>query len=270
MVQEYKTKQINMTLNELPSNFSRNENLCDFINQLLIIDPMQRLGHNGVQELKKHKLFNKFNWTELEHKDMISPFIPKQIELNLNKQCGSDILIKDKDNSDEKKAQQLKQDKENDETFQKLFEDFSNFEYIQKSKLIKFNSGNIGLFKRTSFVHLRRESRTFGQQANSTSKNFLLLRQTPMKLKMGNNNFNEKGYKETPNSCVKLSKLKRVYKQIEDPESEFPNINKMKCVSPDERKFSLPKDKITALSILLKNLFHSRMLRKNNSLSYLK
>jgi hypothetical protein len=48
----------------------------DFVNRLLIRKSEQRLGHNGLYEVKSHPWFKDFNWTALLKKNIKPPFVP--------------------------------------------------------------------------------------------------------------------------------------------------------------------------------------------------
>jgi hypothetical protein len=44
------------------------------------------LGYFGPNEVKAHPWFQGFSWAKLHNKELISPFIPKSIEDNLEYQ----------------------------------------------------------------------------------------------------------------------------------------------------------------------------------------
>ena len=46
----------------------------DFLNKLLVSDYKKRIGLHNIQELTIHQWFNGFNWTNLERKEIVSPF----------------------------------------------------------------------------------------------------------------------------------------------------------------------------------------------------
>lgn len=50
----------------------------DIIQSFLQEDPTKRLGHmrNGVRDIRSHKWFNNFNWTDLKNLSMPSPIVP--------------------------------------------------------------------------------------------------------------------------------------------------------------------------------------------------
>ena len=45
-----------------------------FIEELLVTDPMKRLGSNGIQNIKDHCFFSKINWDTLMRDP--APFVP--------------------------------------------------------------------------------------------------------------------------------------------------------------------------------------------------
>ncbi|KAI1707491.1 protein kinase domain-containing protein [Ditylenchus destructor] len=59
--------QGNYTIPE--SRYPVSENLKDFINSLLTVDPKQRLGHTNPEDIKNHKWFTSFNWEALEQRN---------------------------------------------------------------------------------------------------------------------------------------------------------------------------------------------------------
>ena len=53
-------------------NYSHN--CIDFLNKLIVEDPIKRIGYNDVNELKNHPWFDNFQWKKLEKKEIKSPF----------------------------------------------------------------------------------------------------------------------------------------------------------------------------------------------------
>ena len=45
-----------------------------FCNHLLKKKPEERVGHNGIQEIKKYEWFKEFCWEKLEKRQILSPF----------------------------------------------------------------------------------------------------------------------------------------------------------------------------------------------------
>ena len=50
---------------------------CDFINKMIYRKPKKRLGFFGIEEIKGHNWFSRFQWEELKDRKMKSFFIPK-------------------------------------------------------------------------------------------------------------------------------------------------------------------------------------------------
>ncbi len=67
-------KQVQVNRNDIPMGWS--PEVIDFINGLLQRKPQNRLGANGIEEIKNHLWLKKINWNDLLHQKLISPFIP--------------------------------------------------------------------------------------------------------------------------------------------------------------------------------------------------
>ena len=50
---------------------------ADLINRLLTINPHERLGNNGAEEVKEHPFFQGVDWPNLRNED--PPFVPEPI-----------------------------------------------------------------------------------------------------------------------------------------------------------------------------------------------
>ena len=60
------------------------KNGCDFVENLLIKDPVQRLGSSkNPQRIKNHAFFSSINWTHLENGEIEAPIKPDVIFLFL-------------------------------------------------------------------------------------------------------------------------------------------------------------------------------------------
>ena len=68
------SRQIFINLEEKPDDWS-NESV-DFINKLIERKKEQRLGVNGINEIKEHPWFKHFNWKDLYFYKIESPYIP--------------------------------------------------------------------------------------------------------------------------------------------------------------------------------------------------
>ena len=58
---------------------------------MILRKPENRLGFNGVEEVKEHPWFKKIDWQKLENKKIAAPFLPASIEVDYNnyKECIS-------------------------------------------------------------------------------------------------------------------------------------------------------------------------------------
>ena len=78
-----KCKQARLNEGDIP--FSWSLDAADFINKLLKRKPIQRLGFNGIKELKSHIWMRDINWNALKRKELIAPFIPNSNRGNFDK-----------------------------------------------------------------------------------------------------------------------------------------------------------------------------------------
>lgn len=69
------SKEITIKVSEVSPGWS--VEAADLINRLLKRRAIQRLGKNGIHEIKEHAWLKDFDWTKLYKKELISPFIPK-------------------------------------------------------------------------------------------------------------------------------------------------------------------------------------------------
>lgn len=67
-------KQVHIKRDEIPSGWSIEA--ADFVNRMIQRKPQNRLGANGVQEIKNHPWLKRFPWDDLKNKRVLSPFIP--------------------------------------------------------------------------------------------------------------------------------------------------------------------------------------------------
>jgi serine/threonine protein kinase len=75
--EEILKRDVQLTPDDLPFGWS--PLLADLINQLLKKNPLERLGHGGVQEIKSHRYFAEVKWKRLERKEIKPPYIPSVI-----------------------------------------------------------------------------------------------------------------------------------------------------------------------------------------------
>ena len=70
---------LNIYKEEIPFDKKISEDAKDFISNLLIFEPMSRLGYgtNGAENIKNHKFFKGINWNDVWDKKLEPPFVPK-------------------------------------------------------------------------------------------------------------------------------------------------------------------------------------------------
>jgi len=72
-------KQVQIRRNEIPDDWSLEA--ADFINKLIQRKPANRIGNDGPEELKSHAWFKNYPWEKLLKKEIPSPFIPNEEEV---------------------------------------------------------------------------------------------------------------------------------------------------------------------------------------------
>ena len=120
-IKEYiMTKGIKVCKKNIPNDWTIEA--ADFMSKLLKVDPNERLGNNGIEEIKTHSWLKLFNWKELYLKKIPSPFIPNEnIEQNINKKF---CYLEDK--FDAKTKEKLKEITKSGE-YKTLFDNFLYF-----------------------------------------------------------------------------------------------------------------------------------------------
>jgi len=68
-----KNKLLSLSIN-YNSNLNFSPKCIDFINKLIVENPIKRIGYKDVNELKNHSWFKMFDWNKLEKKLIESPF----------------------------------------------------------------------------------------------------------------------------------------------------------------------------------------------------
>lgn len=67
----------NVTNNQIKFSKKFSPALIDFLDKILIIDPKERLGSNGIEEIMQHKFFKNVNWDDVHKRKLKPPYIPK-------------------------------------------------------------------------------------------------------------------------------------------------------------------------------------------------
>ena len=82
------SKQVQVSITELPIGWSYEA--ADFVNRLIQRKPANRLGHNGIREIKSHPWLKDFPWKSLYDKMLDAPFKPASGD-NFSKKHFSEI-----------------------------------------------------------------------------------------------------------------------------------------------------------------------------------
>ncbi|CAD8191974.1 unnamed protein product [Paramecium octaurelia] len=75
------TRQVQIKKSEVPNDWSIEG--ADFINKLIQRKPVNRLGFKGPDEVKNHPWLRNFPWQKLLNKEIQSPYIPSEIDDNI-------------------------------------------------------------------------------------------------------------------------------------------------------------------------------------------
>ena len=128
-------KQVQITKEEIPNDWSLES--ADFVNRLLQRKPVNRLGFNGPEEIKKHPWINDMNWNKLKNKNIPATFIPDEDEDRFDDRLNNDNdPWKDADSDAIKQSILLLQNNSTQELFNGYFYDIqqSNFHTEVTSK----------------------------------------------------------------------------------------------------------------------------------------
>lgn len=125
MIKQYLIKQ-----EEIPKSWS--VECADFINKLIIRKPMDRLGFNGIEEIKNHPWFATINWKDYYDKKLKSPFI----DLNVQEAYSRVLLSPEKKGEKKKYNELLKKNKSS----------FKEFIYYDIKSINNLNSKSVGFY----------------------------------------------------------------------------------------------------------------------------
>jgi serine/threonine protein kinase len=99
ILEEVLYKEIIIKYSDIPNNHFFNSNICDFVNRLLKRKSEERLGYNGIYEIKNHPWLNKVKWDKILKKEIKSPFIITENENYDFKNANKEEII-DYENDD--------------------------------------------------------------------------------------------------------------------------------------------------------------------------
>ena len=148
-------KQVKISRNELEQGWSIESAEC--INKMLQRKPHKRLGFHGAKEVKEHIWFKNYNWKDLYHKRMESPFVPNGEDNFDFKYCNA--VINPGVNTKERYEEIL-----NSESYKTKFFDYYDFNrfsmYTNMNQLEKFENPHENLYKddEKTLEHMRVKS----------------------------------------------------------------------------------------------------------------
>ena len=118
--QEIKDKmskeQVQIKSSQIPAGWS--SEIANFINKLLVINPENRLGFNGISELKFHPWLRYYDWKLIYLKKEKAPFIPPKKVI-----CSEENVKENRKDSNSQKYIKIKQS----ELYQKAFNDYQYY-----------------------------------------------------------------------------------------------------------------------------------------------
>ena len=214
IIEEFENNKICLNKNNVNNRYS--EDLCDFINKLLEVDPSKRLGRNGINEIKNHKFFKKFDWKSIYYyKSKKSPFY---------------IDYKEKQNKDKNEHLTYKLNDRLliDEKYQKNFENFT------KVHLINENDFALSYLKKLQYIPSSINGDLFNsvKKKPSTAKNKRLssLKKNNDEKQIINNNHDSRNYEKILNSVNDNEKTNYVFSNYQ-PKKNYKNRIKFKLTS---------------------------------------
>ena len=158
------------------------ENLCDLINKLLIFDPLQRIGHNNIEEIKSHPIFDNFPWKHLIYRTMMSPLKTRNNDIILKKKEiyksniieNNNIIIENNNIIMENNKNNLI-DIDIDEKYQEKFNEYPcihrlNVSDIMKPKILNYNNIK-NIYKISSSLSIDNNNKLIQSQRNSIKNN---------------------------------------------------------------------------------------------------
>ena len=88
-------KEAKISINNLKKGWSVNS--IDFINKLIKRKPEERLGKNGIDEIKKHPWLKYYNWKDLYLMKIKAPFIPPENDNFDWRFCNAEEIVSEED-----------------------------------------------------------------------------------------------------------------------------------------------------------------------------
>lgn len=80
-------KQVQLKRSDIPEDWSVES--ADFINRMIQRKPVNRLGNDGPAEVKSHPWFKNYPWDKLNSKELVSPFVLRDDELEVKQSTSN-------------------------------------------------------------------------------------------------------------------------------------------------------------------------------------
>ncbi|MCQ2820435.1 MAG: serine/threonine-protein kinase [archaeon] len=117
-------------------------NLADFLIKLLEVDPEQRLGHKGIDEIANHPWLNETDWKHIHYKSLKSPFLGR-IEFNsAEKEDMAYCTIREITGPEENENKSTLSSSNNKESNGKnIFENYNFVHFVNPKQFVLFGNG---------------------------------------------------------------------------------------------------------------------------------
>ena len=239
-------KQVQIKGHEIPIGFSYES--ADFVNKLLQRKVSNRLGKNGIEELKNHPWFCNWKWDEVFEKKVESPFIPGDGDHFDRKYCLGEDKI------GESTLDRYRQYKGREEYYQ-IFKDYT-FDNINEGVLKKYT------LKENNVSTNMTSNNLIGNESESDVKNVKNYKKNSFHNNNGNIKINT-GLLHRNNSVNEII-FHHNNKFNNNNKNEYNNdINKFNCDINNRRKYEKLEKNILMKNLTIK-IQNGKLIKLNN------
>ena len=199
--EEMLMKQMGIKEEDIPEGWTKES--VDFINKLIIRKKENRLGYNGIKEVKEHPWIKYYPWDMILNKTLPSPFIPQNKDNFDLRYCSKT----------EKIGQETKLRYEEilmDENYKTIFKDFY-FNYEIDRKVM--NKNDVNNKKIINQIYYKVNKLSFNQSKiiiNNTKDKFNTINQVINNININNKNENKASKENLFINIFKKQTLKRI------------------------------------------------------------
>ena len=234
-------KEAKITKYKLKDGWSKD--FMDFINQLIKRKPEDRLGKNGIDEIKKHPWLKYFNWKDLYLMKIKAPFIPPETDNFDSKYCNMEEILSEEEQIKYKNIM-------NSIRYKFIFEDYKYYNRQKDNLINNVINKEMNISKNINSLIKNIKGK---KPIIKRNQNGLLYKATWKKYTMDNLNNMISQYKsmELVDNKNKNNDNKNKYYFDENDENEKDNIisNDMKtCINPHLVYRALEQKEIECLS----------------------